>query len=292
MSDLESGDLVCRSRRERLSDADEQRLSRLLRASKEARFHAEVLREVEQGSSMQAGDDALVARMTARALGPVRPPARRKLAISVMQAALAMLLLGATSTALGWSRVLKSFLAGPHSSGVTIRVATDAPAQRSGARPHTAPQADGNPAGASPSVTEATPEPEPEAPSVVSTAPSPAALLARANLARREGRATDAQKLYRSIVTAHPGAREAPLAHLALGKLLEGSQPNAALSHYGALAAAGGALRAEGLWGQAVCARRLERKPAEKQALEALVREFPASPYADAARGRMRDASR
>jgi Tfp pilus assembly protein PilF len=126
---------------------------------------------------------------------------------------------------------------------------------------------------------------------VASAATSTAELLARANLARRQGRSGEALALYRTIVTGQPRSREAPLAHLALGKLLESAEPALALFHYGALGSGGGPLRAEGLWGQAECARRLGRKALEAQALEALVREFPASPYAEAARGRVPNGS-
>ncbi|HOU93614.1 MAG TPA: tetratricopeptide repeat protein, partial [Polyangiaceae bacterium] len=136
--------------------------------------------------------------------------------------------------------------------------------------------------------------PAPAAPAAASSAgaaapraTTPAALLVAANLARRQGRTGEARELYRVIVERHPAAREAPVARLALAKLLAPATPAAALAEFEALATSGGALRAEGLWGQAECARRLGRAAVERRALEALLREYPASAYADAARERI-----
>lgn len=284
MSDLESGDLVCRSRRERLSAAEEQRLSRLLESSDEARFHAAVLDEIEPESCVHPGDDALVQRLASRALRPARSPARRRLSSRALQVAAVLLLVGVVSGALATSGVLGSGISpAPPSNTVTVR-APDEASPRGGARARSRPEA----AAPDSEISRAA-----EAPPVTAnpprSAPLPAELLARANLARREGRSAEARGLYRSLVAAYPKAREAPLAHLALAKLLETTEPALAFTHYGAAAAGSGGLRAEGLWGQAECARKLRRPSAESRALDALVRDFPASPYAEAARGRMRD---
>jgi hypothetical protein len=286
MSDLETSDLVCRSRRERLSNVEELRLGRLLQGSEEARFQAAVLDEVERDSAVQSGDDALVARMASRALGRVARPSRHRIRAHALQFAAAALMFGAASAALGWSGALKSWAPAPTAAVTPARAPEESPGPLGARRATSSVSRELAPALA----------PAPSA-SVVPQAfsavvPSPAELLSRANLARRNGRAAEARRLYGSLVSSHPGAREAPLAHLALGKLLESAEPAQAMNHFNALAQGGGGLRAEGLWGQAECARRLGRQAAEARALEALVREFPASPYAEAARGRLRDESR
>jgi hypothetical protein len=289
MSDLEASDLVCRSRRERLSSADEQRLSRLLQSSEEARFHADVLDQAEKDSCVQAGDDALVARMAGQALEPVTNPVRRRIRVHALQLAAAVLLVGAMAGALGWSSLLESVLVGRTFSVKAADPALPVSAPRSGQRPraHPVPGTAIIPTPSS-SPADAIPPAKPTV-ALAAGAPSAAELLARANLARREGRTDEARRSYESIVGAHPRSREAPLAHLALGKLYESGQPALALTHFSVLADGGGGLRAEGLWGKAECARRLGRQAAEQQALRTLVQQFPASSYAAAARGRVLD---
>jgi len=284
VNDLESGDLVCRSRRERLSAPEEHRLLHLLETSDEARFHAAVLDELEPESCVHPGDDALVQRIASRALRPARSPARGRMFVRSLQVAAAVLM--AVSGALGLSGVFRSSAPPASSSADTGRRAEDVSVRPGKAEPRVQ---DPPPSAevvipSEPAVSAKSPE--------VAAPPTPAELLARANLARREGRGSEARSLYRSLVTAYPRAREAPLAHLALAKLLEAAEPALAFTHYGALTVGGGGLRAEGLWGQAECARKLRRTSAESQALDALVREFPASPYAEAARGRLRDGLR
>jgi TolA-binding protein len=282
MTDFESSDLVCRSRREPLSASDEQQLLRVLDRSEEAAWQADTLDQSERESVVQPGDDALVARIASRALKQGKSSGRLRIRARALQLAAAALLVGAMAGALGWSGVFESVSGSRAPSVKAPEPKVPQPALRPAEkrRPHDEPD---------PTVVSDPAAPESAHRAV--TGASAAELLSQANLARREGRTDEARRSYQSIVRGHPRSREAPLAHLALGKMLEESDPKLALVHFRALAKGGGGLRAEGLWGLAECSRRLQRHEAEQEALRALVRDFPASSYAEAARGRVRDES-
>jgi tetratricopeptide (TPR) repeat protein len=111
-------------------------------------------------------------------------------------------------------------------------------------------------------------------------------LFARANLLRRQGRSADAAGLYRLLLELYPNSREVGPTRLALAKHLQATDPAAALAQYRALAANGGALRAEALWGISETATNSGSSALAEQALSDLVREFPESPYAEVARSR------
>ena len=135
----------------------------------------------------------------------------------------------------------------------------------------------------SPSAAEPLSEPPPRS--------SAADLFSEANSARRSGREPAAVALYEQLLIAHPAAREAPPARLALAKLLRGQDPASSLAHFEILARSATPFRAEALWGIAGCARALGQSAREKQALTDLLREFPTSPYASTSRARLGDDS-
>jgi len=250
---------------------------------------------------VQHGDEALVSRVVRRAVRIVRPrptSIRRTVAARV---ALAAVLFGAAAGAWAGADLLERWVPASPSATSVPDLAPSAP-PRAG-RPARGRHLPGAVESAEPAP-EAAPElaGADEAPSAaadsipvgpVSASGSNAGeLFAAANLARRQGRSHEALRIYERIVRQHPGAREAPLARLTLAKLLSSSAPHRALAHFQTLARSGGPLRAEALWGTAECARRLGRRAVEKRALDSLLREYPASAYAEAARGRSRDAQR
>ena len=73
MSQIEPTDLLCKSRREELSVDEQRRLNESLERSLEVKLMSEMLSELEQDSRVQPGDDALFARITARALAKPKP---------------------------------------------------------------------------------------------------------------------------------------------------------------------------------------------------------------------------
>src|SRR6185369_9000427 len=100
MSQIEPTDLLCRSRREELSADERRRLNDSLERSLEVRLMSQMLSELERESRVRPGDDLLLARISARALGaPEAAPAKRR-ALRMLLIAAAVSLL--TSFAGAW----------------------------------------------------------------------------------------------------------------------------------------------------------------------------------------------
>jgi len=115
-------------------------------------------------------------------------------------------------------------------------------------------------------------------------------LFARANQARRKGDIEDAITLYERLGRAYPSSVEAQDAKILRGNLLLSQRsPRAALRQFEDYHA--GALSLEALWGRAQALRKLE-SPDERVILDELVRDYPDSPYAEAAKKRLRELAR
>ena len=115
-------------------------------------------------------------------------------------------------------------------------------------------------------------------------------LFARANQARRRGDIEDAISLYERLDRAYPGSIEAGDAKILRGNLLLSQRsPRAALRQFEDYHS--GALSLEALWGRAQALRKLQ-SPEERAILVELVRDYPDSPYTEAARKRLRELAR
>jgi TolA-binding protein len=295
MSEVEPTDLVCRARRESLSEEERRRLEHLLRTSLEVQLTSAALRQLDRESRVRRGDEALVERMVDRATLRLGRSRRHLLGPRVLLAALSVLLVGAVAGAV-WVRPQVNHPARPaHLASAGSTVSGTARLEAGGVRPSV--PSDG---------VQAPADPEPSA--IPASAPAAAErgvgatarletnqageLFARANLLRRSGQEPEAARLYRAIVEGYPKAREASPARLALAKLEERDNPQRALAYYRSLAESGGRLRAEALWGMAESARRLGQTDVAARALSELVEEFPDSPYAEVARRRRQDEAR
>ncbi|MGC4087242.1 MAG: tetratricopeptide repeat protein [Polyangiaceae bacterium] len=225
------------------------------------------------------GDDALVARisdrlMTASLAAPTSRPRWQKLALGGSGiAALALLL----------SLALRS------------RSATElvvAPSKPLPASPASVPSA--APLAAAVSV-----EP-PSAPAVAEPIPRVAAprapevsaeeLFAQANRARREGEPARAAALYRRLTAEFSRTKEALAAEVPLALLeLKAGRNSAALRHFDAYSrrAPQGELGSEALWGRAQAEFGLGQGDAARQSLELLLKRYPNSAYASAARAKL-----
>ena len=309
MSRGEGTDLLCRARRKELSAEEHRRLEDLLESSAEARLMNAMLSEFERESQVRAGDDVLLARIGARALrksGARSTPVTfgRRLSVRLrsrvaLAVAAAILLMG--SIAFGW-RLTVSKRAEPSpvppppvEAPTTQRSVRALPRRTAPVKPPedaSAPEVTALQEHAAPlsTVHKSTARP---AHSAVDAAPNEASeLFANANLLRRQGNNDEAARLYQRLVSEYSQSREAAPARLALGKLLRAKDPARALVQFRALAEQRGALRPEALWGIAEASRSLGQGAVESRALEDLVREFPDSPYAEAARARIADAPR
>jgi len=304
MSYSESSDLLCRARREELSAEEQRRLNELVRRSLELRLMNQMLSEFEKESRVQAGDDVLLARISARALGASdKPPAKRR-GLSVVLLAAAMLL-GASLAGAGLESARQRQETGHWMSPLVIwsqkvtkpkprrapSVAKGVPSQS--APLEMAPQDGPGIAPEAPPV-EAPPSPAPSAALPHRTVLEPKAhnsssaseLFARANLLRRQGRGADAAGAYQLLLELYPNSREVGPSRLALAKYLQATQPERALAQYRAVAASSDSLRAEALWGISEVATSLGQRALATQTLGDLIREFPDSPYAEVARAR------
>jgi len=293
MSQCDPTDLLCR--RAELTADEQRRLRANIQFSLEVRLMSEILPEFERESRVRPGDDLLVARINARALAalgarsaPLRAPAKRRM-LMLLVAAAVLLVAGLAGAWLGGARRSAPAPA-PAADSATVKPALKLK-----------PIAKPKPSAVIEPVTPIVPleELEPLAPSpptsasaspireLKAVAPEPASeLFTRANRLRRQGRAGEAAVLYELLLDQYPNAREVGPTRLALGKYLQAKQPERALVQYRALAGAGGALRAEALWGISELATARGERAVAEQALADLLREFPDSPYAEVARER------
>ena len=115
-------------------------------------------------------------------------------------------------------------------------------------------------------------------------------LLAAANRARRSGERRRARQLYRQLIAAHRGSREAGVARVSLGKL---SRPEQARRQFEAYLREypRGVLAEEASLGRARALGELG-SPQEAAAWREFIDDFPASPHAAAARARLADLAR
>ncbi|AKU98474.1 hypothetical protein AKJ09_05138 [Labilithrix luteola] len=168
-------------------------------------------------------------------------------------------------------------------------VSSSLPAPRASARPHVAAVA--SIARSEPSA-EALPEPAPSAPENPATEiESASELFERANNSRRAGDYASAEKLYRRLLDAYPGSREAATSRIVLGRiLLSRSEANAALALFDRYLAdtPKGSLAEQALVGRAQCLQRLQRHDEERAAWRLLLETFPGSPNRTEALERLR----
>jgi TolA-binding protein len=136
--------------------------------------------------------------------------------------------------------------------------------------------------------------PTPRPPPVASIGASggsvtPAGLFRRAGAARRTGALAEAATLYLDLQARFPAAEEAHVSHVSLGKLLLSmGRPQEAEIHFAIyLTGGGGPLAAEAAFGRAQGFERMGRPHEEREAWLGLLRDYPASIYASAARKRI-----
>jgi TolA-binding protein len=122
-----------------------------------------------------------------------------------------------------------------------------------------------------------------------------ASLFAEANGARRGGDLGRAASLYGTLRDRFPDSDQAHLAGISLGDLLLGlDEPARALGAFDSYLAEvrAGPLREEAMFGRARCLRKLGDVRAEEETWVILLRDFPASAYAPAARLRLAELRR
>jgi len=116
-------------------------------------------------------------------------------------------------------------------------------------------------------------------------------LFSRANQARRDGKVTEAVRLYRALQDRHAGSGEELVSRVSLGRLLLdrlGDSRGALVQFNSYLASpGGGALREEAMVGRALALGRLGRAEEERAAWQALLGAWPKSMHRTRAQARL-----
>jgi TolA-binding protein len=310
-------DLLVLARQGKLSEEEERRVEIALQSSRELEclYGAGVQFDAEAG--LLSGDEARLSRLVARTLervderaaesakvmaraaaGAGARPARASLIARYFAVSLGFGLLLCVTLASAWDYVEKR--AAQQRAAEQAQTAQQQSAHSSArhqSKPAAAPLA---PLPVSPSTTESVPTPASAdssrpMPTPINQGRKPAAvepqtsseLFARANEARRNGDVEQAISLYERLAQAYPHSVEAEDAKILRGNLLLSQRsPRAALRQFEDYRS--GALSLEALWGRAQALRKLE-SPDERAVLLELIRDYPASPYAEAAQKRLRE---
>jgi TolA-binding protein len=297
-------DLLVLARRERLDAGDERRLELSLNASRELSLLYEAGVGFDAEASLLPGDEARTAQLVERTLrerdrqlrahGTVPPETdgrhrlrgprsgARYFALSVACGALLTVTIASAwqYARERWFPAQSTSLAAPVGPRPVV---TPTPPESPPARPDVAPPSTASERAESRVVTSASSKPLP--PPSAKSQLSARELFTRGSVARRRGDVEVAIQLYEELCASYPGSVEAEDARLVLGNLrLEQRSPRAALSQFESYGS--GALSLEALWGKAQALRKLQ-SPEERAALEQLLRDYPASPYAAAAKKRL-----
>jgi TolA-binding protein len=299
-SDLETLDLVIRARAAALSKRERDAFAQALATSATARTAYEIGSDLDLTARVRPGDEALVERALEATLAGRRPMGRgrtSRLAFALAATLALASAAAATREVLVWRSSVR-----PVSPGRA------APVERAASNP-TPPRA--GPSGVQVAVASADP-PAPVAPPTEggarSSEPSPplaaidrddireptarataASLFREAGAARRAGDLAEARALYLELAAKFPGSSEARVSRVSLGKLFlsagNATDAEAAFAQY--LRSGASDLREEALVGRADALQALGRTAEEQGVWQELVRRYPASVYANRARGRI-----
>jgi TolA-binding protein len=288
--DLHPEDLLDRASRGVASLADLTRLEQHFAECAVCRVERALARQAALDAAPRRDEALLVARLArdvdARLASPTARRPRRAIALAA-GAAVALGVAGAAAAAtLAFVRAGTPAAAAPPSMPtVASVVAPDEPpaaapmeAPREPSRETTGPRA---------------PEPPPSRPASPAAAePSSASeLFSHANRARRDGKVTEAARLYRALQERYAGSSEELVSRVSLGRLLLDrlGDSRGALVQFNAYLASpsGGALREEAMVGRALALGRLGRTAEEQAAWQAVLDAWPKSTYQRRARARL-----
>lgn len=297
-------DLSAHSRRGELGESGVRRLSLALKSSYEARLLHQAGREFDRLDSVLPGDDALTKRVIHRVL-KLRDGTRRRrrryieaalttVAWTAAAAAAAPLLIASQVIP---PQVSASFVAKRSGSSV-VKVRNGQVFCKSNlTAPSPQPRDDLH---ADSSVPQALSEPQPvrqqvqaaqrpsEAP--LKEATTSAQAFAQANRLRRTGHSSEAIAQYVALQRSFPDSEEARNADIALGMLrLQSGSASLALNNFHRYLEknASSQMVPEALWGEAQALAALGRNEAARQGYASLLKRYPESAYASAARAKL-----
>lgn len=290
------GQLLQRVRRGHASEQERAAFDAHLGTCESCRAMLELADDFDQVGEADPEDAERVARIAAKArkIHERCPPVSRLGAsrLAWRLAAAAVVLAGAAGAGvLGWN-VLRSE---PHEAGAPVTDARTSPwgaipraseSPRRAAAPESTEEAD--PPVKAPSSQSAA---VPKRPAVGSP-PTAEGLYRRANQARRAGQLARAVASYQELQRQFPGAAEARLSHVSLGRLLlDHGSTGGALAQFDAYLAGGSGQRlaAEALFGRGQTLRALGRREEEAQNWRRLLGQYPDSAYATHAKRRLEE---
>jgi TolA-binding protein len=298
-------ELVIRSRRYHLSDAERWRLDQHLLVCASCRLEQHVGADFDEICGLQAGDDVLVAhladKVVRRRLGPRGGRARPRALWMAGAAACVFFAAAAAASVLFDHR--PALLPAPMSAPALLQPAVRGRAAGGLAAPSaptgepTTPM-DAIPVaadarrplrGSSLHVARAAPPPPADTAMVEDTASS---LFASANNERRRNRIAAAISLYEELQTRYAASDEARVSHVSLGRLLlEREMWSDSLSQFDEYLASApdGMLAPEALFGRARALGMLGRLDDERSQWVALLARFPDSVYSAQARRRIEE---
>ncbi len=293
-------DLSIHARRGELGESGLRQLALALESSREARLFHDAGCEFDKSDSVLAGDDAIARRVIGRVMKVRDGKSRRRLrsyrfglamvAWTAAAAAAAPLLVGSEVIRPGTNENKEIVQPRGYQTGSRF-VATRPVQQLSQPETAQAPVSASRGSSAEPRVE----RPRTRTAAQVTNSPSrelntSSQVFAEANRLRRIGRPSDAIKQYAALQKQFPDSAEARAANLALGVLrLQGGWAEAALGHFSRYldGNSSGDLVPEALWGQAQALAALGRTGAARRNYATLLRRYPESAYASAARAKL-----
>ncbi|MDF3065476.1 MAG: hypothetical protein K0R38_1077 [Polyangiaceae bacterium] len=288
--DLHPEDLLDRAARGVASFADLTRLKQHLAECAVCRVERALVAQAALDAKPLRDEKLLVDRLTrdvsARLASPTARRARRRSAV-VAGALVAVCVAGAAAAA--------TLAIVRHAPALDVAT-TEAPQTASPvALPSALPSTErSDEAAESPSVpapAESAPPPARPAAPTLAPAANAGELFSRANQARRDGKVTEAARLYRGLQERFAGSHEELVSRVSLGRLLLdrlGDSRGALVQFNSYLASpAGGALREEAMVGRALALGRLGRAGEERAAWQALLDTWPKSTHGKRAQARL-----
>lgn len=290
--DLHPEDLLERASRGTASAAELGRLSQHLAGCAVCRVERALVAQAASDAAPLRDEELVVARLkrdvTARATAPGARRAKRKGALVVLALAAGSV----ASVAAAATFVVVRGTAEPHA--VTPPSNQPPPSPNSPRAPEPAKQDEPSVAEAETEVEAemATPDAKQRARPASAVEPASASeLFSRANQARRDGKVTEAVRLYRALQERFSGTSEELVSRVTLGRLLLdrlGDSRGALVQFNSYLASpGGGVLREEAMVGRALSLGRMGRAAEERAAWQALLDAFPKSTQRKRAQARL-----
>ncbi len=297
-------DLSIHARRGELGESGLRQLALALESSREARLFHEAGCEFDGSDSVLAGDDAIARRVISRVMklrDGNRRRRRRSYRFGLAMVAWTAAAAAAAPLLVGSAVIIPRTLESGEESATVQRSSKGRPkplvAESTPIPPLSQPDAVKEPVS---TITSPPSEPLAERPQVRPSG-QPAGLSARefdmspqmfaeANRLRRTGRLSDSIRQYAALQKQYPNSAEAHVANIALGMLrLQSGWADAALGHFRRYleSSPSGDLAPEALWGEAQALTALGRPGVARRSYATLLRRYPESAYASAARAKL-----